>query len=640
MRDKHELALLIAEARANYYRGRPTISDDQYDVLEAQLKDQDPDHPLLKTIGAPPSNTLKKVKHASLVGSLENSFDEDSIVGWVKRVNKSCSPKWCVAQPKCDGLTVVLTYKNGTLVRAATRGDGKEGEDVTAGAMAAAGCVPTLPYRLNCEVRCEAVLTKVKFAKYFKDQDYSNPRNAAAGTLRRKDAKGADHLRLIAFDIQSESDDGYGTETEALEMLRRCGFRVVQWHRIPFTVEAITASWKDFLAKREEMKYDIDGCVVKLNERVEQKTCGWTDTCPVGMRALKWRGQMLAESVLVGVDNSVGQTGTITPVAVITPVDCGGVTVTNVSLMNWDEIARLEKASGFRLGMGSKVRIERAGDVIPRILAVLSAPTGEPLARPDRCPSCNDYTVEDGPRQKCDNPDCPAQSLRKVMKWIKGRNIMHLGEETLDKLMAIDGMVQSPVDLYTIHEDDLAPCCGGYVVARKIIKEVEKSRACTPAQLLGNICIRGIGETEAAKVTTAVDLSTFKAVVDIDKKVCKRILGAKRGEDFFNGIVANISMIEALYDQLDVANPAKSDKVTKAWDGRTFCATGALSVDREAFKAIICAAGGVWKSSVVKGLDFLITNEGDSGTTKMRDARAKGVTVIDEATALDMAGLK
>lgn len=651
-----QIAAIVADARRHYYRGEPIMSDADYDALEHDLKKLDPDNPVLKTVGAPADNTLSKVKHRCLMGSLDNAFEESEIKAWHAKVNKMTGGKvnWLVIQPKMDGLSVNLHYEDGVLIHAATRGDGKEGEDVTASVMKARGVPRTLPAKVNFDVRCEAMLTKKRFAAHFKAEGYSNERNAAAGTIRRKDATKTEHLLLYAFDVQSHGvvppdvAERLKFEDTSVELLKEWGFNTVGTARIESDADGLVLNWHAWLSARDGLAYGVDGIVVKVNNRKLQDSCGWSDTCPRGCQALKWRGQMVAETEILGVHNSIGHVGIITPVAKVKPVECGGVTIENVSLMNWDEVGRIEVASAKTLGIGAIVKIERAGDVIPRVVGIVAQSSGPRLQPPASCPSCGTPTVMDGPRCTCPNTEkCPGQLFGKVMRWVKGRNILHLGESTVQALMkASGGPVANAADLYKLDVSDLAKATGSLVVARKVFASLEKSRDCTLTQLFGNLGIPGIGESEADKVVLYLKAVEADDVLVVEDKKLIAAIGDAKGRMFSNGLTAMNEIIEELAcgvsPLLRIAQPVKADpsKATPEWSGKSFCATGASEIARATLIKIITDAGGTWKGSVVKGLNYLIMADPDSNTVKAKDARAKGVVCISEAQALKWAGLK
>jgi len=319
---------------------------------------------------------------------------------------------------------------------------------------------------------------------------------------------------------------------------------------------------------------------------------------------------MVAETIVTGIHNKVGRTGVITPVAILQPVECGGVKVSKASLMNWDEIARL----GGGIGNGSRVSIERSGEVIPRIVAILSK-SSQPFERPEDCPSCGAETFIDGPRQVCRNPECTAQTFRNVLHWTKTRDIKHLGEETLDRLMSLDGPVATIADLYTLTHEQLKQAAGGDTMAEKIAKELEKSRDCTTAQLLGCVGIKGIGVVEATKVCVAFYVERYSDVKLIRMTEAAKlaaVLGPIKSQKFIDGANKDRVNISRLWKLLRVT-PVKAREAVDGseWSGKKFAITGTTEMVRSALAKRIEDAGGIYKSSVVKGLDFLLTNNTD-----------------------------
>lgn len=639
------LAKKIVAARKAYYAGNPIMSDDEFDALERRLRKVAPDHAVLKQVGAA-ANSLAPVKHETRMGSLDNAFTVEEIEAWITRVTKlldsRVTVKYLILSPKVDGLSLQLTYRKGKLKWAATRGDGFTGEDVTVNALAA-GIPAEIAGSANVDVRGEMVIPKSVFAAKLIHEGYTNERAAAAGILRSKDSKLAKHLRFMAFDanwvsggpLSPKAPDEFCVQSGVLGWLAT-SFTVVPWIKIPFSLGRLVTAWENALREKMKLEYHADGMVARINSNKAFDGLGWSDTCPRGALACKWRGQMVAETLVVGIENSVGRTGKITPVAILDPVECGGVKVHRASLMNWDEVGRLGK-----IGNGSRVRIERAGEVIPRVTAVLSD-AASPYARPEDCPSCGAETFVDGPHQVCRNPECPAQTFRAILHWTKSLDIKHLGEETIDRLMAIDGPVATIADLYDLNHEQLKAACGrSNVMAEKLARELEKSRDITPAKLLGSIGIRTIGVVEADKVCTALKVKTADDVLRITQPQVTTALGPVKSVKFIDGVRANAALLRSLWGKLRVSPPtAKKVVEGSSWNGETFCITGQTEIPRNGLIRIIEAAGGTWKSSVVNGLDYLITNDTDSGSKKNADAVKKGVTVITEQTALDMAGYK
>lgn len=636
------LVKALKAASERYYsgEGNSLLSDEQFDAMKEELRARDPENAFLTETGAPVPAKAQKVKHAIRLGSLENAFGLDDIKKWVKRISASGkAPKYVVVQEKADGLTVNLSYRGGELTTAATRGDGEEGEDVTYNVIGNS----RVPRRIACakdvDVRCEARISRANFEKHFLPQGYTNARAAAAGTLRNRKAGALkDLLDLYAFSAVLPEELEITSEQKVINWLSEQGFTTVDSLPMTLDADALFNAAEAFNANRAKAAYDADGFVVKVNDLKKQSSLGWSGNCPVGCIAIKWRGSMVAETEITGLITQVGRTGAITPVAIVTPVLCGGVTIERISLMNWDEIQRV--AGDQKIGVGAKVKIERSGEVIPRILEVLDGSKVTcAFQRPEHCPSCGAEAVTVGPRQMCGNPECPAQSFRKVLGWIKGRNILHFGEKTLDALMAIDGPVDTIGDIYRLTEKQLAKASGD-AMAKKILAEIDKSRSCTPTQLLGNVGIAGIGEVEAAKVEKNFDASAFEVLrlsLSRDNPKLASLLGPVRAEKFLFGFMKYESVIADLYELLDVG-AKKASTAEGAWSGKTFCATGPCSIGRTELVRILEEAGGEYKTSVVNGLDYLITNDTDTGTKKNMDAARKGVAIITEIQALEMAG--
>jgi len=636
------LAARVAQARAAYYAGSSIMEDDAYDALEGLLRQSWPDCPLLKEVGAPPQNSLGTISHPIRMGSLDNAFTAEEIEAFVARVVKA-DPRIrnFIVQPKCDGLSVNVSYRQGLLTVAATRGDGIQGENVTANLMRARYVPRSLPVPANIEVRGEVVIFRTDFSRHFFGD--ANPRNSAAGTCRRQDGHKAEFLRFIAFDAAPApgSPDLLGlseTENAAMDALEGAGF-----HPVTYTVrraEELVPAWQEALKRRDELPHDVDGIVIKVNRKSRAERLGWADTCPRGALAGKWRGAMTAVSEVTRFEHSVGRTGIVTPVALITPTTCGGVTISRISLMNWDEIERLERASGNILGAGSRVQIERSGDVIPRITRIISS-SDERVAWPSDCPSCGTELFRDGPRVVCQNPICPQQTCRQILHWIKERNILHLGKAHLASLME-EGLVQTVADLYRLDPNRTSEILGA-AMAGKILKEIEKSRTCTVAQAVGCTGIQGIGITEMTRICNHLRLETIEEVIDLPGSKRERGLrgmtglGEIKSGHLLHGIATNHNLLCDLAKLLTVTGTALSS--ADAGDKPTFCITGATELARHELIRLLTEKGWQWHSSVVNGLTYLISAEADSGSKKTKDAQRKGIQVITETKALQLAGV-
>lgn len=636
----------IREANRLYYAGGTPMADQDYDALKEELRSLDPGHPLLVETGAPvnTSSGLAKATHRIPMGSLENAPSAEHIRKYVRRVVKILLdaemgfPKAFITEPKMDGFSIDLCYEEGLLVQAITRGDGVEGEDVTHTVRRAKGVPLALTRRLDISVRGEVVIHKDDFAKHF--ADYSNARASAAGTARRLDGQRAEFLQFYAFNAESHDAIPLATtEKKLLELLDTLGFRTVEHELVGGETEdeviaALTEVWEEWKIRRTDMPFDMDGVVAKVSNLSRSEACGVAGNCPRAMVAMKWSGSMVAKSKVVGITESVGRTGAITPVATIVPVECGGVVITSVSLANWNEVDRLG------VGLDAEVVVERAGEVIPKITKVLKPGGRGVFLRPVKCPACATATIKDGPRQICPSPNCSAQSYRKVWHWVQKRNIMHLGPETIDALMVIDGPVQTASDLYTLTTDHLARACGGHSMAQKVLLSINASRPCPLHELVGSVGIVGFGTTDALKLCRALGLKTLSDFLGLTEEEILSCDGfaEEKADNILSGIREWSSELRALEKHLTVTPPPLKGGAVGPLSGKSFCITGATEMSRDALKAVLTKAGGEWHSSVVKGLDFLVMADANSTSNKAVAARKAGTRVMSEKDALDLAG--
>ncbi len=658
-----QLAHEMANANRAYYDGVPVMTDDEFDTCKDMLRAMDPAHPLLQTVGAPvnPTSALQKAKHLIPMGSLDNAFDEKAIGLFLQRVDKGLvdagaapAPVF-VLQPKMDGFSIDLCYEKGQLVLALTRGDGIEGEDVTHNMLRAKGVPRSLAERIDLSVRGEVVIHRDDFAAHFPGD--SNTRSSAAGTARRLDGEKAQHLQFYAFSaVNHDGTSPATTEQKLIARLKLLGFRTAPSELVGAATpaelsEVVLALWQRWDTERRALPYECDGVVLKVSNIGKSLALGTSGGCPRGQLAMKWRGSMTATAQVVGLENSVGRTGAITPVAIFRSVECGGVNISRASLANWDEVARLG------VGQGATVTVERAGEVIPKVTKVLKAGEYGVFQRPEKCPACMEPTTADGPRQMCRNPECSGQTFRKVYHWVQQRAIMHLGEAAVDALVFLSGPVQRAADLYTVDPSDLHKACGGAIMGRKVAASLEASRDVKLHELLGSIGVPGLGTTDALKLCRGLNLKAVSEHRDPSGTGGRYVFtpdgypkfspddiatipgfAAEKAEKVHRGLFAWSTDIIALAKHLRVTPPPAPGKGTGPLAGKKFCITGPTTINREALKKILMDAGGEWHSSVVRGLDYLVMAEADSQSTKAREAAKKGVTTISEAAILDLAG--
>jgi DNA ligase (NAD+) len=642
-----ELAALIARWNKAYYNGMPAVSDLAWQEARDRLKKLDPENPILKEIGAKvDSDTpLKKRKHGIPMGSLSNAFEAEEISAWLKRVDKLSleagikPPTAYVGQPKLDGFSLDLRYKDGVLVRAITRGDGIEGEDVTHNARLVPSIPKTLPEAASLFVRGEAVVHKNELNEFFPGA--ANTRNAAAGTMRRLDSAGAEHLRFYAFNVVdgNTGEPVAKNEQASMEFLEAWGFTVAPTLTIQKDSReeleiALIAYWALSKEMRERYPYDCDGAVIKVSNHKKCLALGESDSCPRGMLATKWRGTMVGEGTIVAVENQVGRSGAITPVAIFNPaVAVGGVMVTRSTLANWSIVENLG------LCIGSKVVVERRGEVIPGVNKVISTPDGAPpICRPENCPCCGEGTVEDGPRQLCTNVDCPARVTRAILNFIAKMGIMYLAAETVDKLMCLDGPLQSIPDIYKLTTDQIGEV-SGFAMAEKIKAEIDKSRTCTLDKVIGAVGIPGLGQTDAAKLVSGLGILSISEFVNVcsadapwrpikgigPEKIQKVVRGAELRKDMLLELETHVTITQAAVGTGPLA-------------GVKFCITGSTEIGRDELIRIFTGAGGIWSSSVTNDTKYLVMADANSTSIKAQAARKKGVSVISEVEALTMVG--
>lgn len=631
----------------------PVISDAEYDRLMKELIAIETirpdlvqhDSPTLR-VGAPPLEKFDTVRHRSPMMSLDKGFSAEDLQAFDQRVRKllqSEAPVLYTAEPKIDGIAVALAYENGVLVTAATRGDGETGEVITENVRT----IPTVPLKLSSEipvpalleVRGEIFISKANFAKLNEQRAregqpvFANPRNAAAGSLRQLDSSvtAGRPLEMYVYnisDFRSLSSDSHG---EVLGMLSKMGFRTNPLIRSRTTLEEALAYYRELDAARLSLPYEIDGVVVKVDRFSDQERLGATARSPRWALALKFQAlqeRTVVEDILV----QVGRTGALTPVAVLAPVQVGGVTVSRATLHNDDEIARKD------VRIGDKVFVQRAGDVIPEVVKVVTeARTGNErkFIMPSVCPVCGSPVsrTEGEAVTRCVNISCPAQ--------IKG-NIRHfaskaafdmdgLGEKLIDQLVD-KGMVAGPSDLFSLTVDGLRDLDRmGEKSARNIITAIEKSKAVPFSRFLFALGIRNVGDHAASLIADrfadldavlSASMADFEAIEGVGPVAARSIV------DFFLRD-NNREAIRRLIDsgvEIQYAGPSSGSMHLK---GLTFVLTGTLgTLTRSEAKKKIEEAGGKVASSISAKTDYLVA--GDSPGSKHDKAAALGVKIIGE----------
>ena len=652
-----ELREAIEQHNRQYYvLDSPLISDADYDALFRGLLAIEAEHPELATpdsptqrVGAAPLAEFKSVVHRTPMLSLGNAFSDDEVIAFDRRVRDGLAAQgvqaYC-AELKFDGLAVALTYENGVFSYGATRGDGATGEDVTLNLRT----VANLPLRLQgsgwpplLEVRGEVLMLRSDFdrlnarAREAGAKEFVNPRNAAAGSLRQLDSRitAQRSLRFFAYGV-GVADGAIlpPTHSALLDQLVAWGFPVAGEHRRVTGVAGLLGYYASIGAQRANLPYDIDGVVYKLDDLAGQQRLGYVSRAPRFAIAHKFPAEEASTEVL-GIDIQVGRTGALTPVARLAPVFVGGVTVTNATLHNEDEIRRKD------VRVGDSVTVRRAGDVIPEVVRVL--PERRPILAPEfvmprSCPVCGSAVVrgEDEAVARCSGGlFCPAQRKQALVHFASRRalDIDGLGDKLAEQLVDAD-RVRTPADLYALDLPSLLTLDRmAEKSASNLLEAIDKSRQTTLSRFIYALGIRNVGEATAKDL--ARHFGTLEALIVAREEQLLQVADvgpvvAQCLRQFF-AEPHNLDVINALraagvaWPAIDVVRP-----VAGAAAGKVFVLTGTLpSLARDDARALIEAAGGRVSGTVSKKTDFVVA--GAEAGSKLEKALQLGVAVIDEA---------
>ena len=629
-----------------YVDDAPVISDYDYDMLMQKLKKLENEHPELITpesptqrVGGYALNTFAEVHHEVPLESLTDVFSYDELFQFGQRMDNSIAGarEYCV-EPKIDGLSMSLEYENGIFVRGATRGNGTIGEDVTENLRT----VRSLPLRLvdapeKLIVRGEVYMSKAVFNELNAEREIrgeqllANPRNAAAGSIRQQDSRVAAERKLdiICFNLQYTSGEQYKTHAETLDAMKHMGFPVVPYKiydNIRDCVEHI--EWLG--ENRNDLAYDMDGAVIKINSIAQRADLGSTAKAPRWAVAYKYPPEE-KESRVVDILVQVGRTGVLTPKAVIEPVHLAGTTVTNATLHNQDNIDRLD------IRIGDTVVVRKAGEIIPEVLSVNKAKRPEnsvPFIMPEFCPECGAPTVrdEDGAALRCTSPECPAQRLRNLAHFAsrEAMDIEGLGISVCE-LIINKGLAQSPAELYYMKADEIAKLDRmGKRSAENLINAIEKSKTAGLAKLLCAFGIRQVGQ-KAAKTLSAHFGSLDKLIEASEEE----LMAVPDVGGITAGFIKEWFSLPQSQHQIKLLREAgvsfeNTDIVSDTrFLGKTFVLTGELSkYKRDEASAIIESFGGKASSSVSKKTSYVLA--GENAGSKLKKAQELGISIITE----------
>ena len=632
-----------------YQEADPIISDRTYDRLFDRLETLEDAFDLgsatspTRRVGGEPLDELETVEHVTQMLSIDSAVEEREVRAFDRRVRDRLAdagddgPVEYLCEPKFDGLSVELVYEDGELERAATRGDGEEGDDVTENVRT----IRSVPLELDGDypsflaVRGEVFMPKAAFQAYNRerlergDDAFANPRNAAAGTLRQLDpAVTAERpLDYFVFDVLDDGGYGFDTRIEEHRTVEAWGFHVDDHTRLVDDIDGAIAFREEMLDQRDDLDYELDGTVIKLDRKAACAALGSTSRAPRWAFAYKFPARS-EETTVRDVVVQVGRTGRLTPVALLDPVEVSGVEVSRATLHNPDQIEELG------VDVGDRVRLTRAGDVIPYIEAVVDADGGGHFGFPDHCPVCDSPIERDGPMAFCTGGvACPAQLRRAVRHYASrtGLDVEGLGEKAVDQLFDA-GLLEALPDLYDLTVEELAALEGwGETSAENLLAELEVSKEPPLSDFLSALGIPEVGPTTAADL--ARHFGTLDAVMEASVEELQAVEGIGRtvAEEIreFLDSDRNRAAIDALRERGVDTRPAET--AGDALEGLTFVFTGALDDrTREAARELVEANGGSATSSVSGNTDYLVVGD-DPGRTKRDDAAENDVPTIDEA---------
>jgi DNA ligase (NAD+) len=602
------LAADIKKYRELYYEGNPEISDEEFDGLVLRLKELSPDHSVLKEIGAPVKG--KEIIHTTPMKSLDTVHTHEDFIKWAKVMGEGL-----IGEPKLDGLTIVLTYKNGKFIHAATRGDGFSGELIGYG-KSIKGVPSTLKENIDIEIRGEGIVSK----KYAESVGAANPRNLAVGLIKRKDGGvGIKNVTFKAF--QLVNGHGEATEIEELFRLRDLGFDVVDHNLIQDKNHALEffTKWEE---KRPNLDFDIDGMVFKYNRKIIQESLGENENYPKWAIAWKFKSEK-AITVVEGMVYKTGKTGRVVPVLQVRPVKLTGAVCVNVTANNFGFIRENQ------IGIGTELLLERAGDVIPHVVKI-TKPIGN-VHIPEDCPSCGTSLIWDGPNLICCNDNCSAKKLALIQHWIDKMEIEWFGPAA-QKALIDAGYVEDVSDIYQLTEETFRKIVGDGM-GKKIYASIQEKKHCELWQFLTGLGIHNLGNRLSKQLA-----KRWNSIDDI----IENLEGANiEGMGVIKGrIVRELKRrrveILKLYSQMKIEDKANKKGGSKMTLSGNFCITGTLSLPRKEIQAMIEENGGTVVSSVSKNLDYLVA--GDKCGSKLSKANKLGVTVLVETDLMEMIG--
>ena len=645
----------IKHTKLYYNQSKPIISDSKFDDLKLSILELEKKHNFLnnknspsKIVGFKPSKSFEKYTHRVPMLSLSNAFYEEDLKNFEKKIfnylNKNLKFEYSV-EPKIDGISASLTYKNNELLYGVSRGDGEVGEIITENLKT----IKDIPTRINSntfpkdiEIRGEVFISKKDFLKL--KNNFANPRNAASGSLRQKDPDETRKipLKFIAYTFGYINKNSFKYQSEFLQQLKKWGFKTNVDNKVLSNVRELIKNHKEFESKRFNLDYDVDGLVYKINDLQLQSRLGFTSNAPRWAIAHKFSADS-AKTKILKIEIQIGRTGALTPVAKVEPVNIGGVIVSNATLHNEDEIARKD------IRVGDIAEIERAGDVIPHVLEINKSKrdrNSKPFLFPLKCPSCGSATIKEFNKitkkfdavRRCTNDGygCERIAIEKIKHFIskEALNIDGLGKKVVEKFWSLN-LIKKPQDIFKLNFDKIKNLEGwGEISARNLSISIENSKKLTLQKFIYSLGIRHIGIENAklisdnvksiTKFTDTINKNEFEKFANIDGIGETQINSLK---NFFSNQI-NKNIFLELQDILEIQN--QKNIKNGALSNNTFMFTGKLDgISRAEAKSLIEKKSGITVSTISKNLNYLVIGEKPT-KRKVENAKNLGIKILSK----------
>ena len=626
------IATLVASIQKHkdaYYNGTPLISDAAFDALEDELRELDPKNAIFKTVGAPVAAVAEweKARHAIPMGSLNKAVSEDEFRKWAARCDdlavqqklKPISTNLFVTE-KLDGLSLAVSYEKGVLKEAITRGDGEVGERITPNAARMKGVPGKLKTPVSLTVRGEIILKLSDMKKAFPGA--ANPRNQAAGTSKRFDGQGCEHLTVLFYDLEGED---HPTEEKKFGRIAGLGFLTPNF--ISTDLDGSIAEHQRYAkSQRAKLDYEIDGLVMRASDVHAQHMLGEVGNRPRGAVAFKFASQAKVTKV-IDIIWDTGSSGRVSPIAIVAPVQLAGATVQRASLANASRVAELG------IGIGDEVLVSRRNDVIPYVEEVVTkhGPVAKP---PTKCGICDAKLEKTGEYISCRNKKCRALIEGRIQNWVDAQGILEWGETLIAQLVEAK-LVKEPADLYKLEPEQIAKLDRrGMIIATKVLKNLKAQLPLSLPKFLASLGIENFG-AQTAKAIVAAGFDSLAKVINASVADLAPLsgVGPAKAKAVVEGLEDRAAEIQRL---LKVGVIPVTRKASGPLAGKSFCFTGALSKPRKMLEQLVEERGGTLLAGVTKELNFLVMENPNSGSSKALKAAKYGTQCIDESAFLKM----